>query len=652
MNPVWAIASTELISAALNGVGLGILLAVLFAFGLRLLGPTNAATRHAIWFAALLLIAAIVPIEWAWDIWVGEMAIGAESESGSAREEVRTPAAGGALRPQSEGALMEAMAQAQSEPATAEEVSAHGAATTTAGDVPLLRHDLADPLPPQPVSRAPWRRVLGQVPVWWRVPLNSKAVQATGLLLMIGWAGGASLRLSLLLRHLLQIRKLKRQSLPPSTDLAGAFERCRSALGITRQVALRISTSPALPMVLGFRNPVVLLPGEESLEPAQSEPILAHELAHVQRWDDWANLVHHLIQAILFFHPVVGWIGKRLSLEREIASDDFVLHQGGEPRFYARLLVSLASRLTSPPTRLAPGVSIHKSQLKQRIVMILNTQRSTSPRPAKARVGFLTAGAVLAALLALYAGPRLVLAQSGPATNPPQDALAPATNPAPPPAPPREFADTQDSHQSFNIDSGPKPKPNLNVNLDDAASPSPAPPAEPRPPRPPEPRHRRGPDSADRVQSLEERLDRLERLVKMLVADQNIKSPRERRTLDLTDGKQMAEANAFADLRASKREIARAADEAKRAAKEAQKKVEAAKDQGDNAAWPDPLRFQMDVLQKQRDALQRETDKLERQIEHIRQQQQRLKERQQRHGPSDDKDSKPDDSGTSSQSDR
>ncbi len=153
------------------------------------------------------------------------------------------------------------------------------------------------------------------------------------------------------------------------------------------------------------------------------EHVLRHELAHVERRDDWGNLAQQTIQAALFFHPAVWWISAKLSLEREIACDDHVLEASGRPRAYALTLANVASRMNQCRHLLAPGVSNNNSQLQQRITMILNTNRDRSPRLAKTRLGLFTAATAMLAVLAINAGPRLALAQS-----PLEDPAAPSSD--------------------------------------------------------------------------------------------------------------------------------------------------------------------------------------------------------------------------------
>ena len=52
-------------------------------------------------------------------------------------------------------------------------------------------------------------------------------------------------------------------------------------------------------VVLGFVHPVVLLPAEmdQDANEGEAEHVLRHELAHVDRRDDWWNLAQQLIQA-------------------------------------------------------------------------------------------------------------------------------------------------------------------------------------------------------------------------------------------------------------------------------------------------------------------------------------------------------------------
>jgi hypothetical protein len=116
--------------------------------------------------------------------------------------------------------------------------------------------------------------------------------------------------------------------------------------------------------------------------------VVLHELAHLDRWDDWTNLAQKLIRAALFFHPAVWWIDSRLSIEREMACDDVVLAHATSPRGYAGCLVTLAEKsFVRRPLEFAHAAVSRVKETAQRIARILNgEQRTVTPvwRPALA----------------------------------------------------------------------------------------------------------------------------------------------------------------------------------------------------------------------------------------------------------------------------
>jgi D-alanyl-D-alanine endopeptidase (penicillin-binding protein 7) len=121
--------------------------------------------------------------------------------------------------------------------------------------------------------------------------------------------------------------------------LTGLAARC----GIDRRVRLRIVDSLASPVTAGCWRPVVLVPAAlvTGMPPQLLEALLAHELGHIRRHDYLVNLVQNVIEALLFYHPAVWWISRRIRHEREQIADDFAARQLGEPRRLARALSEL-----------------------------------------------------------------------------------------------------------------------------------------------------------------------------------------------------------------------------------------------------------------------------------------------------------------------
>src|SRR5438034_11106483 len=103
-----------------------------------------------------------------------------------------------------------------------------------------------------------------------------------------------------------------------------ALERLAARLRVSRPVRVLESAIVQVPAVLGWVRPVILLPASAltGLTPLQLDALLAHELAHVRRYDYLVNLIQSVIETLLFYHPAVWWISGRMRQEREHCCDD------------------------------------------------------------------------------------------------------------------------------------------------------------------------------------------------------------------------------------------------------------------------------------------------------------------------------------------
>ncbi len=158
----------------------------------------------------------------------------------------------------------------------------------------------------------------------------------------------------------------------------------RGAARIARRVDLEFpvsafAASAAIePGVFGILRPLLLLPENlrDELTPEQFEAILAHESRHVQCHDNLTAAIHMLVETLFWFHPLVWWIGARLTDERERDCDESALRQGSRPAEYARSIVSVCQNYTESPLLCASGIS--GADLKKRIREIM-TWRGSLP---------------------------------------------------------------------------------------------------------------------------------------------------------------------------------------------------------------------------------------------------------------------------------
>ena len=161
---------------------------------------------------------------------------------------------------------------------------------------------------------------------------------------------------------------------------------------------VRISVDAAGPAVFGLVRPVLLLPAgiDEHLTSRELSAVIAHERAHVRRYDNLTTALHRIVTAVFWFHPFVWWVGKRLIAERERASDEAAVAAGFSPRVYAEVLLKVGRSALDTPRVCAAGV--HGSNLKTRIEGIMRYDQIRKLHP----------------VLRLTIGALLILSLSGP----------------------------------------------------------------------------------------------------------------------------------------------------------------------------------------------------------------------------------------------
>jgi uncharacterized protein (TIGR03435 family) len=145
-------------------------------------------------------------------------------------------------------------------------------------------------------------------------------------------------------------------------------------VGMLGKVPIHISSQLIEPAVFGIFRPLLLLPEaiKNRLSESQLNAIVAHEMCHIGRRDNFSAAIHMIVQAAFWFHPAVWWIKARLMDERERACDEAVLQSGTEAQLYAESILNVCKFCVESPLACASGVS--GSDLKQRIVRIMKNQ--------------------------------------------------------------------------------------------------------------------------------------------------------------------------------------------------------------------------------------------------------------------------------------
>lgn len=159
-----------------------------------------------------------------------------------------------------------------------------------------------------------------------------------------GWLVGV---FALSLWHLggwAQLQRLRRKMVKQvDGTLHSKLKVLAQRLRVNQTVQLVESALVQIPTVVGWLKPVILLPASAltSLSSEQLEAILAHELAHIKRYDYLINILQTVVEILGFYHPAVWWISHKIRAERENCCDDLAVAISGDRVCYAGALTSM-----------------------------------------------------------------------------------------------------------------------------------------------------------------------------------------------------------------------------------------------------------------------------------------------------------------------
>jgi beta-lactamase regulating signal transducer with metallopeptidase domain len=168
-------------------------------------------------------------------------------------------------------------------------------------------------------------------------------------------------------------RRLPLHGLPATPAVLEALARLQRRLRVSRPVLLLESAAVSVPTALGTLRPAILMPvcAVTGLWPEALEAVLAHELAHIRRHDYFVNLLQTAAETLLFYHPAVWWVSRRIRVERENCCDDLAVAATGNARGYVRALLVLEEIRSLPKATSILAVASDGGSLWRRIVRLL-----------------------------------------------------------------------------------------------------------------------------------------------------------------------------------------------------------------------------------------------------------------------------------------
>ena len=197
---------------------------------------------------------------------------------------------------------------------------------------------------------------------------------------LIAWIAGVLLLAVRLSMSWLHVRWLAWGRRVVPTDLADKAATLGERLGLRFPPRICVSEKIREAIVVGLWRPLVLLPASwlTEMTPEVLEAVIAHELAHVRRLDLWVNLLQRLMETLLFYHPAVWWLSRRVSVQREMCADELAVGATSKRLVYATALEQLGRmRLGQTAPQLGASIGGNKMVLLSRVGNILGLSAST-----------------------------------------------------------------------------------------------------------------------------------------------------------------------------------------------------------------------------------------------------------------------------------
>jgi hypothetical protein len=162
--------------------------------------------------------------------------------------------------------------------------------------------------------------------------------------------------------------------------------------------------------VIGRRHPVIVLDGEllSRLDDDELEGVLAHELAHVRRRDNFVAGLLGTVRDLAFFVPGIGWAVRQLHRERELAADQVAVSATRRPGALASGLLKVLEG--NADRRTACAAFAPHGSLVDRVQVLVDDR----PPPSRTRRSFefaaaaaVSAASVIVAMIVptIMAGP-------------------------------------------------------------------------------------------------------------------------------------------------------------------------------------------------------------------------------------------------------
>ncbi|MHB8892669.1 MAG: M56 family metallopeptidase [Candidatus Limnocylindrales bacterium] len=194
------------------------------------------------------------------------------------------------------------------------------------------------------------------------------------------WVAGSLMWFLLATTRLIRFKTLLRYARPASKQLLVEVSTVAARYGLRSLPRVLVVDAKIPPLIWGFcgRSSMVLPSGLlNRLGTEERAGLLAHELAHLRRYDHWIRWLEFVILGIYWWNPVAWWARAQIQQAEEDCCDGWVLWAfPGKARLYAQTLVDTVEFLAGsfePKPDMVTAFNQGNS-LKRRIEMIVSNK--------------------------------------------------------------------------------------------------------------------------------------------------------------------------------------------------------------------------------------------------------------------------------------
>jgi bla regulator protein BlaR1 len=175
-------------------------------------------------------------------------------------------------------------------------------------------------------------------------------------------------------RFLKMVRRWSEQTDNP--QMLGVLEHIKTDMGIAKTVKLQICSCVSSPMMIGFLNPVILLPRPD-FSTDELPYIFCHELVHFKRKDLWYKSLVVLATAIHWFNPMVYLMARVIASQCEISCDAEVISKSdiGTRQQYSETIIGVIKNQSRMKTAFSTNFYGAKKGMKKRIFAIMDMKK-------------------------------------------------------------------------------------------------------------------------------------------------------------------------------------------------------------------------------------------------------------------------------------